>query len=218
MPTKYQAILFDLDGTLIDSAPDLAKTLNDMLAKRNRSPIAYASIRPLVSYGARKLLDLGFGENLEAAEKEALRHEFLSLYKTQNCVETDFFADIPELLTSIEASRTPWGIITNKYTDCTENIIQTLKLKSRTPAIVCGDTLAVAKPNPEPLLYACELLNVDPNRCVYIGDCIRDIVAGRAAGMETIACEFGYTDEQDVSTWNAHYIAKTPAQIIHYLS
>lgn len=216
MPTKYQAILFDLDGTLIDSAPDLAKTLNDMLAKRNQAAVPYEKIRPLVSYGSSKLLDLAFADNSDA-EKNALREEFLSLYKTQNCVKTDFFPSVPELLNTIEASNTLWGIITNKYTDCTENIVNTLGLSQRTKAIVCGDTLPVAKPNPEPLLYACELLNVEPTRCVYIGDCIRDIQAGKAAGMATIACEYGYTDGQDVATWQADYIAKNPAQIINFL-
>lgn len=217
MQNKYQAILFDLDGTLIDSAPDLAKTLNDILIRHGKSPLDYSVIRPLISYGAMKLIDLGFGEELSDTKKDALKQEFLDLYKTQNCVKTTFFPNILNLLTKIEKNNTAWGIITNKHTDNTKNIVDTLKLSNRTPAIVCGDTLPVSKPNPAPLLYACELLNVDAKQCVYIGDCVRDVIAGREAGMQTIACAYGYTNNEDVATWNADYIANQPSDIIKFL-
>lgn len=211
---KYDAILFDLDGTLIDSAPDLIQTLNDMLAAYQRPQQPAEALRPYVSYGSSQLLKLGFKDDYPI-EFQALRQQYLSRYKKQNTVYTDFFTDIPALLAAIEDSKTPWGIMTNKPTDCTTEIAKKLKLDQRAAAIVCGDTLPVAKPDPSPIFLTCKMIGVNPENCVYIGDSDRDIEAGKRAGMDTIACEYGYIHaDSPITEWGADFIVKAPADIL----
>lgn len=214
---KYDAILFDLDGTLIDSAPDLIQTLYDLLEEYQRPLPAAENLRPLVSYGSTKLLQVGFQENYPLPF-DNLRQQYLARYQTQNTVHTNFFTGVVELLAAIEDSGTPWGIITNKPTDCTAAIAQKLKLNQRAAAIVCGDTLPVAKPDPSPIILSCQMIGVKPQQCVYIGDCDRDIEAGKRAEMDTIACEYGYIHaDSPIDTWGADYVAKTPKDIFSYI-
>lgn len=211
---KYQAILFDLDGTLIDSAPDLVQTLNDMLVAYQRPQQRLDDLRPYVSQGSTKLLQLSFLDNYPVAFDE-LRQEFLTRYQQQNTVKTDFFEGITDVLDAIESSDTPWGIMTNKPTDCTLAIADKLRLNQRADAIVCGDTLPVAKPDPSPIILACKMIGVVPENCVYIGDCDRDIEAGQLAGMDTIACAYGYVGgDENINDWQADAIAHTPADIL----
>lgn len=211
---KYDAILFDLDGTLIDSAPDLIKTLNDILLDHGRQPAADVSYSQYVSHGSRKLLELGFAGDYPRPFDE-LRQMFLTKYETQNTEQTDFYAGIPTLLQAIEASQTPWGIMTNKPTDSTIPIAKHLRLDERAAAIVCGDTLPVAKPDPSPIILACEMIGVNPENCVYIGDNSGDVTAGQLAGMATIACAYGYVhQDDDINQWGADAIAHTPESIL----
>ncbi len=210
---KYEAILFDLDGTLLDSAPDLVVTLNDLLSEFQRPTYTVDDLRQYVSYGSTKLLEMGFGGDYPM-DFQALRQRFLARYQQQNAVKTTFFTGVQQLLQNIEASNTPWGIITNKPTAPTILIAEHFQLDKRAAAIVCGDTLPVAKPDPSPIILACEMIGVRPQNCVYIGDCDRDIEAGKNAGMATIACAYGYIHaEAPISRWGADAIAQQPADI-----
>ncbi|MGY0399198.1 MAG: HAD family hydrolase [Ostreibacterium sp.] len=213
---KYEAILFDLDGTLIDSAADLVQTLNDLLNDYHRPPVT-ENLFPFISIGTNKLLALGFEEDYPI-EFEVLCQQYLDRYQRQNTVKTDFFAGVPALLDAIEADNTPWGIMTNKPTKCTVAIAHHLALDQRAAAIVCGDTLSVAKPDPSPIILTCEMMGVKPENCVYIGDSDGDVTAGTLAGMETIACEYGYIGiGQSIVDWGATYIAKTPSDILKFI-
>ncbi|MPV86682.1 HAD family hydrolase [Ostreibacterium oceani] len=215
---RFDAILFDLDGTLIDSAPDLIQTLNDLLTHYQRPLVASELLRQQVSYGSTRLLEIGFAGDYPTPDFHTLRREYLDRYLTQNTVHTTYFDEVEDLLTRIESSNLPWGIVTNKPTDCTTAIVEKLGISQRAQAIVCGDTLPVAKPDPSPIYLACKMMDVDPKRCVYVGDCIRDIEAGRNADMSTIACAYGYIGADiPISEWQAEHIANTPLQILDYL-
>lgn len=214
---KYQAILFDLDGTLIDSAPDLLITLNDMLHSYGRRPCDTTAYRQYVSAGSRKLLAMGFEEDYPI-DKDELRQQYLLRYQAQNTNNTDFYDAIPTLLAHIENTQTPWAVVTNKPTAPTLPIAKHLKIDQRAGAIVCGDTLPVAKPDPSPILLACRMMGVDAKHCVYIGDSRGDIIAGQLADMTTIACAYGYIEDNDnVGDWGADHIAATPSDILPFL-
>lgn len=214
---KYDAVLFDLDGTLIDSAPDLLITLNTVLQAHGRPVCADDSFGRYVSQGSKKLLELGFDGDYPIPLPE-LRQQFLDKYQQQNTQNTDFYAGILPLLTAIEDSNTPWGIITNKPTRPTVPIAEQLQLDRRAAAIVCGDTLPVAKPDPAPIALACKMIGVIPERCVYIGDSRGDVTAGQLAGMATIACAYGYIEpDDDVNTWQADAIVQSPDEIWQHL-
>lgn len=214
---KYEAILFDLDGTLIDSAPDLVATLNELLEAYHRPLQTLEALRAYVSYGSSKLLELGFLGDYPMAFED-LRQYFLDKYQLRNTLQTDYFDGVEDLLEHIEQAQIPWGIMTNKPTKPTEVIAKHLGLDERASAIVCGDTLPVAKPDPSPIILACEMMGVNAKNCVYIGDCDRDITAGKLAGMETIACQYGYIgQDDDVTQWGADYIAQRPIDIWQYL-
>lgn len=210
---KYDAILFDLDGTLLDSAPDLVHTLNDLLDKYQRPRVSVAALRQYVSQGSARLLELGFDGDYPLPFEE-LRGEYLQKYQQQNTVHSDFFAGIPDLLDKIEATQTPWAIITNKWSEPTQPIATHFALDKRAAAIVCGDTLPVAKPDPSPLFLACEMMGVNAENCVYIGDAKTDIEAGKNAGMATIACNYGYLlPNCPIETWGTDSIVEQPDEI-----
>ncbi|PID66673.1 MAG: phosphoglycolate phosphatase [Gammaproteobacteria bacterium] len=214
---KYAAILFDLDGTLIDSAPDLLTTLDELLIQYGRQPCVHEAYRRYVSDGSLKLLQLGFADDYPIPIAE-LWQAYLQKYQQQNTRYTDFYDGIPVLLDAIEASQTPWAVVTNKYTEPTVPIAKHLKLDQRAAAIVCGDTLPVLKPDPSSLLLACKMMGIDSEKCIYIGDSHKDIIAGQLAGMATIACAYGYIKEDDdISTWGADHIVQTPHDILTLL-
>ncbi len=210
---KYDGILFDLDGTLIDSAFDLVATLNAQLAHYQRPPVKLEDLRSSVSHGSAQLMRIGFNNDFPK-DFQALRQDYLELYESYNRQHTDFFAGIEAVLSAIDASQTPWGIVTNKLTQATQSISAHLGLDQRVAAIVCGDTLPVAKPDPSPILLACDKMGVKADNCVYIGDAATDIEAGKAANMATIACAYGYVSpEAPVDTWGADAIAHSPADL-----
>lgn len=211
---KYEAILFDLDGTLIDSAPDLINALDATLADYGLPAADYEQASRWVSHGAGKLLELGFNNDYPLAFAE-LRQIFLEHYRQQCTGYTVFYPGVVELLSAIEASNTPWGIMTNKPTRLTQLIAKHFDFSCGEDNIVCGDTMAVAKPDPAPLLLLAQRLAVNPQRCVYIGDCDRDIIAGKRAGMTTIACAYGYIPaHDDVNNWGADTIVQSAAEIL----
>ena len=185
--TGARAVLFDLDGTLADTAPDLARALNRVRAAHHLAPMPVAVTRPYTSSGARGLLKIGFGLDPEDERYEALKLQFLDFYAAGICVETRLFDGMAELLAQLDQNRLPWGVVTNKAERFTFPLLQGLHLDERAACVVGGDTAARAKPHPDPLLHAAAALHLPPSACLYVGDDLRDVQAARAAGMRVIA-------------------------------
>ena len=218
MPERAaQAVLFDLDGTLADTAPDLGAALNRLRAEQGLAPMPLEQIRPFASAGARGLVHAGFGAKPGDNEYEALRESFLEFYRERPCVETRLFPGIPGLLQELARRSVAWGIVTNKATRFTERIVAALKLA---PAcVVCGDTTPHLKPHPAPLLHAAGLLALPPERCLYLGDDLRDIQGARAAGMRSVAVGWGYHHPESggPATWQADATISQPRDLIGLL-
>jgi len=210
---KIKTVLFDLDGTLADTAPDLAAALNHVLKTHNCEPLPYETIRPYVSHGGIALTTLGFGK--EHPEFDSLYKELLAHYENNIANETTLFAGMDDLLTNLEANNLNWGVVTNKPGWLTAPLMQALKLTSRAATIVSGDTLEQRKPHPAPILHACNQAGSEAAECIYIGDAERDIEAGNAAGMLSIIALFGYISESDKpNEWNAHASINHPKEIL----
>jgi N-acetyl-D-muramate 6-phosphate phosphatase len=206
--TQYaDAILFDLDGTLIDTAPDMVAVLQYLQRAHGLEPVPYALGRANVSNGAIGLLSVGFPD--EQHEFHSPLHlEYLERYEQCICVESAVFSGLGALLDELDARRVPWGIVTNKPERLTMPLLRSLDLEARSACTVSGDTLPERKPHPAPLIHACRLVGVKPAHAIYVGDAARDIEAGRAAGMATIAASYGYiTDDDDPTHWGANQIA-----------
>ncbi|WOB06738.1 phosphoglycolate phosphatase [Piscinibacter gummiphilus] len=215
---RIRAVLFDLDGTLIDSAPDLAGTGNDMRTARGLAPLAYEAFRPMVGAGARGMLGIALQVTPEDEDFLALREEFLSRYEARMSRETRVFDAMHPVLTTLRTSGTPWGIVTNKAERFTLPLVRTLSLHEQAAAIVGGDTTPHSKPHPAPLLEAARRIGVAPEACVYVGDDLRDVQAGRAAGMATVAAAWGYLGLGDpVSAWGADHVIESPGELLNLL-
>lgn len=211
---NHAGVLFDLDGTLADTAPDLVATLNAMLRHHDRPPMPYAIARNEVSNGALGLIRLGFGlaDNVEV--DPALRQQFLDLYAENGHSNSSLFIELPLIVNVCNNIGAAWGIVTNKPTDLTRAVLEHLGLGAQVSAVVCGDTLPERKPNPAPLLHAAELLGIDPATSFYLGDAARDIEAGKAAGMRTIAATYGYIRHDDNwKLWQADAWVSHPRKI-----
>ncbi|MDZ7643729.1 MAG: HAD-IA family hydrolase [Woeseiaceae bacterium] len=210
--TAFDAVLFDLDGTLIDTAPDMVAALIRLQAERGDPAIAYEIARSNVSNGAAGLIRLAFPD-VGDPERTALHGRYLALYRQALCRESRVYPGLESLLDLFERHGRPWGIVTNKPRALTDELLAALGLDSRIGCSVSGDTLPQRKPHPAPMLLASRLLDVEPARIVYVGDAARDIEAGRAAGMATIAAAWGYiTDNDDPLHWRADVIARDPAR------
>ena len=215
---EIRTILFDLDGTLLDTAPDLAEALNTVLTENRHEPLAFESIRPVVSHGGIALIQLGFGLEQTDPAFEPLRQRLLAVYRDNLSRHTTPFPGIVELLDSIEQRGINWGIVTNKPAWLTEPLLKDLDLFDRAICVISGDTLDERKPHPAPMLYACELAGSTPQQCVYIGDARRDIEAGNNAGMHTLTALFGYIQEDDTpGTWGADGMIDTPLELLAWL-
>ncbi|WP_296493340.1 HAD-IA family hydrolase [Rhodoferax sp.] len=202
---NVQAVLFDLDGTLIDSAPDLAAAADAMRLARGLPSLPLAQYRPMAGAGARGLLAVAFGMTPEHADYMTLREEFFCNYERSLTQRTQIFDGVPELLESFVNQGVKWGVVTNKAERFTLPLTGSMALFATAGAIVSGDTTPHAKPHPAPLLEAARRMGVDASRCVYVGDDERDIVAGLAAGMVTVAVTYGYLGAQaDTSRWGAN--------------
>jgi len=203
---SHRAVLFDLDGTLVDTAPDMVRALQAMQQHHGIEPVGYAEGRSNVSNGAMGLLRIGFPDSSEK-QRQGLICEFVERYASRLADESRLFAGLDDLLDKLDAGDRPWGVVTNKPGHLTEPLIELLELAERCVCIVSGDTLEQRKPHPAPLLHACELAGVAPDESIYVGDASRDIEAGRAAGMATIGAAYGYiTIDDDPSTWGADLI------------
>lgn len=213
-----ESVLFDLDGTLLDTAPDFIRVLNQQRALHQLPPLEPHLIRATVSNGARALIKLAFNLS-EHDEQFSERHaELLSMYERSIAEETVFFPGIDLLLKELEARSIPWGIVTNKPSRFTLPLLDRLNLSQRSSVTVCPDDVSQTKPHPEPLFLACEQLNCSPKRSLYLGDHIRDIKAGRSAGMITIAARYGYIDTpEQVDEWQADYIIDHGNELTEWL-
>jgi phosphoglycolate phosphatase len=215
LPTP-RAILFDLDGTLADTAPDLAGALNQMRSKRGLAPTPYEVLRPVASAGARGLIGAAFRLQPGDADYEELRVEFLDNYAQALAVESSLFDGVLELLQALSQRNLAWGIVTNKAARFTDLLVPQIGL-AKAGCAVSGDTTPHSKPHPEPLLEATRRLSLPPQQCWYVGDDLRDIQAGHAAGMITIAAAWGYCGNAEPVTWNAHAIADTPRHLLELI-
>lgn len=214
MRTRPRAVLFDLDGTLIDSAPDLAGACNDMRLERGLEPLAYEQLRRMVGSGARGMVGAGFGLLPADPGYDALRDEFLARYESRMTRATKVFDEMVPILEWLAEERLPWGIVTNKATRFAAPLVAWLGLDGRAATLICGDTVAHAKPHPAPLLEAARRLALVPGDCVYVGDDKRDVDAGRAAGMATIVACWGYLGAGDApAEWGADHLVERPDEL-----
>lgn len=214
--TKAAAVFFDLDGTLVDTAPDLANALNATLQHFGREPLAFELIRPEVSHGGVALIKRGFGIDTDDSNFEQYRQFLLDYYKNNLSIDSRLFEGMEELLEQLESRHIPWGVVTNKPSWLTDPLMQQMKMDQRAACIVSGDTCTNKKPHPEPIHFACEVAGVSAEQCWYIGDAQRDIDAGKAAGCTTVTALFGYIDSEDQpENWDADHVVRHASDIIH---
>jgi N-acetyl-D-muramate 6-phosphate phosphatase len=214
---RAAAIFFDLDGTLLDTAPDMVGALNLLRAEQGLAALAVADMRPHVSHGALRLVTVGFPE-AKGAELERLRLRFLDLYAANLAHGTRPFPGIETLLREFEVTGMPWGVVTNKPGWLTDPLLAALGLSARACCVISGDTVAERKPHPLPMLHAAAVAGVTAKHCVYVGDTERDIIAGRAAGMQTVVAAYGYLGAaDDPNAWHATGIVQRPGEIEGWL-
>jgi N-acetyl-D-muramate 6-phosphate phosphatase len=219
MQLKVKAVLFDLDGTLIDSAPDLAGAANDMRVARGMPELPYAAFRPMVGSGARGMVGAGFGIGPSDGGFAELRDEFLNRYEERMTQLTHVFTEVAGMLDALDAAAIPWGIVTNKATRFASPLVEALMLHQRAAVLIAGDTTPHSKPHPAPLFEAARRIQFPPTDCAYVGDDLRDIQAGHAAGMTTVAVRWGYLGfGEPIEAWGAHHIADVPADVLTLLA
>ena len=214
-----KAVLFDLDGTFADTAPDLAAAINHARATRHLPPLPLEALRPQASHGSRGLLKAGFDIEPEHPDYGALRDIFLDYYARNICVHTQLFGDTAELVAELEQRGIKWGIVTNKPHRFTVPLMQALGYADRAACLISGDTCAHAKPHPEPMLKACEIIGVSPAQCLYLGDDLRDMQAANASGMRGIIANYGYiSGDASVENWNANGSVNKPTELLDLIA
>ena len=220
MPERgFAAVLFDLDGTLADTAPDMARTVNLMREARGLAAVPVDEVRPFVSQGARGMIGAAFDVRPDSPDFPAMRAEFLALYADNLCIDTRLFPGMGELLDTLEARDIAWGVVTNKFERLARPVLAGLGLERRAGVIVGGDTCPRPKPFPDPLLHAAATLGVAPMRTLYVGDDERDVQAARAAGMPVIVAGYGYLgDGPPPAFWNADGIANDVKEITAWIA
>jgi len=215
---KVSTVSFDLDGTLIDTAPDMAAALDILCDEEDHPRKPYSEVRPIVSNGSVALIKLAFGVALDEVTLERLKSRYLDIYQQHLSVHSTLFDEMTELLEQLESHDIKWGVVTNKPGWLTEPLMESLGLFQRASCIVSADTTKNRKPHPEPMYHACKLTGAQPEECVYIGDARRDIEAGQNAGMMTIIAEYGYIeDSENVDDWQADHRIQRPSQIMALL-
>ncbi|PHS70556.1 MAG: haloacid dehalogenase [Cycloclasticus sp.] len=213
-----KAVLFDLDGALIDTAPDLANALNAVLKEHKQEPLPYERIRPMVSNGANGLIKLGFGDSLSDAEHEQIKAELIACYQQNIADKSALFNGLEDALLYIENRHIAWGIVTNKPEYLTQQLLKEINFNIKPQTVVCGDQVSSPKPHPESIYLACKQLGVLPENAIYIGDAERDIRAGNLAGLTTIACAYGYVQaNDDIKTWQADEIVATSIELVEWI-
>lgn len=214
-----KAVLFDLDGTFADTAPDLAAALNHVRALRDLPSLPLEVLRPQASHGSIGLLKVGLNVTPDSPDFEVFRHIFLEYYTQHICVNTTLFVGIAELITELELRNVAWGIVTNKPHRFTVPLMEALGYAQRAACLISGDTCANAKPHPEPMLKASKLISVPPEHCLYLGDDKRDMQAANAAGMRGVIANYGYvSDDVSIENWQAQGSVDNPKELIAYLT
>jgi phosphoglycolate phosphatase len=216
---QLSCVLFDLDGTLLNTAPDLAGALNKTLAHFGYAAVSVNSITPYISYGAAVMIEKALSQAVSETEKALMLAWLLDYYESHIADATHLFTGMPELLNTLEAQGLPWGVVTNKHERMTHPLMHALGLTTRAASIVCGDTTAHSKPHPEPMLTACRQIQVNPEECLYIGDALHDITAGKAANMRTLAATYGYIKPDDQpQDWGADALISHPSEIMDWIT
>jgi phosphoglycolate phosphatase len=216
---NIQAVLFDLDGTLIDSAPDLGAAVDKMRVERGLASLPLSHYRPMAGAGARGMIGLAFGYTPEHPEYDAMKEEFFCNYEACMTERTFAFEGVSQMIDALVAAKLPWGVVTNKSKRFAEPLTQAMPLFKSAAVVISGDTTPYAKPHPEPLLEAARRLGIPANACVYVGDDERDIVAGHAADMKTVAATYGYLGLQsDVQKWRAYAQIHSPSELLSLIS
>ena len=211
---KYHGVLFDLDGTLIDTAEDFILCLNDLRGKHNLAPLPANEIRKVVSDGARAMIKLGFNIQESDASFEERKLQFLDLYLNNIARKSKLFSGLENTVNWCEANGIPWGIVTNKPRLYSEALLQAIGLFTRINTLVCPDDVTNTKPDPEPLFKACDEINICAHQCLYVGDHARDIEAGKRANMPTIAAAYGYVHNSDeAQSWQADWCVATSGEL-----
>jgi len=213
-----RAILFDLDGTFADTAPDLGYAVNQMRVARGLAPVPDSKTRPVTSSGARGLLNAGFGITPDHADYPAMRDEFLNLYEANLCRNTRLFDGMAQLVDTLEAQELIWGIVTNKAERFALPLMRLLGYGTRAACVIGGDTTGKLKPHPEPLYAAAKAIGIEPQNCLYVGDDERDVHAGRAAGMKTIAVRYGYLNGSNPESWGADAVIDAPMEMLTFIA
>lgn len=217
-PPTIRGVLFDLDGTLADTAPDLAYALNTLRGEQGIPPLTFADIRPHVSHGAAALVKLGFDITPQSPHFASLRQRLLEIYETHLARETRLFPGMEEVLAALESRAIKWGVVTNKPAWLTKPLLQQLGILERAATVVSGDTTERKKPHPEPMFHAAKEAGLRAEECLYVGDAHRDIEAGLRAGMCTLVAMFGYIGDDDAPhTWGAHGMIRSPREILRWL-
>ena len=210
-----KALLLDLDGTLVDTAPDMVGALNRVLDKHGQAKVDYQQAHKLVSNGGRALIEFGFGSAIKNYDADALLQEFLDDYKEHVCEQSILYDGMSEVLEFCESNSLKWGVITNKPIDLAKEVLEGLGLLKRCAILLGGDSLPVKKPDPVPMLHACMVMHLAPSQCVYVGDHERDIQAGNAAGMDSAVALWGYIDgKQTPEQWQAKALVEAPQGLI----
>jgi phosphoglycolate phosphatase len=211
-------ILFDLDGTLLDTAPDLASALNRLLEEEGREPLAFERVRNQVSHGSLALVRLGFGSEQRPEDFERRRTRLLEIYRSNLYLETAPFPGMEALLAYLERKGLRWGVVTNKPAWLTDPLMDAMRLSARAACVVSGDTTDRRKPDPMPLLHACDLAGSVATECIYVGDARRDVEAGQAARMGTLVARYGYIEaDEQPEDWGADALIDEPREILDWL-
>jgi len=212
-----RAVLFDLDGTLVDTAPDLGYALNEMLSRRGRAPMPAEAIRAQASHGSQGLIKLGFGSVQSDPSFPELRREFLAIYQAHLADQSTLFPGMETLLASFDSRAIAWGVVTNKPANLTEPLLEQLGLRARAACVVSGDTCNRAKPAPEPMAHACRMIALAARDCLYVGDAERDVQAARAVGMPVVVAMYGYLSDTDrPEEWGGDGYIRQPLDLLDY--
>lgn len=214
-----RAVLFDLDGTLLDTVPDLVYALNQIRIAGSLPELPASCIRPIANLGSKAMAKLAFGIDENDPKFPSMREQFLNLYEKHLADSTQFFPNVENVLAHLESNNIPWGIVTNKLARHALPLLKALRIDHRPACIICGDSLATSKPDPEPIRYACQLLRVEPRHCIYVGDAVTDVAASKAAGTRSIVALYGYihSDENPLA-WNADGYIQEPLELIEWMA
>jgi len=216
--STIKTVLFDLDGTLIDTAPDMAAALDDLCREEDQMLQPFYKVRPIVSNGSVALITLAFGNDIEDEKFQHLKKRYLEIYERNIAVHSRLFDEMDDLLIQLEQRGINWGVVTNKPGWLTQPLMQALQLDHRAACIVSGDSTENRKPHPEPMHHACGLAGSQPGECLYVGDARRDIEAGKNAGMKTFIAMYGYIEEdEDPDSWGADVLINRPSEILDHL-